>query len=171
MKQILLAVKTVLSKKWYLLGFLALTPLIFYLFVLIPVKTIPGNDFIFQLSIFSTRDYILTTFLSILLSLFLVMQLFIIRNATSKKGVLTSIGSGGVGGYVATVGAIFGTAACSSCLFAILGFLGVSTVLTLLQYQWHIVSGAIFILLLSIYFLSKKVNGICDTCKVDIKKS
>ncbi|MBI3576942.1 hypothetical protein HY086_02815 [Candidatus Gottesmanbacteria bacterium] len=170
MKQIIVASKTVLSKKIYLVGFLALVPLVFLFFVYIPVRSIPGNSLGFQLSIFSTRDYILTTIFSILMSLFLTMQVFVIRNATSKKNILTSVGTGGVGGYMATIGAIFGTAACGSCLFAIVGFLGASTVFTLLKYQWYIVSGAIVILLISIFLLSKKVNGICESCRIDKRK-
>lgn len=170
MKQILSANKIVLSKKQYLLGFLVFIPLVFLFFVYIPVKTIPGNSLDFQLSIFTTRDYVLTTIFSILLSLFLMMQIFVIRNAMDRKNILTSVTTGGVGGYVATVGAIFGTAACSSCLFVILGFLGASTVFTLLSYQWYIVSGAILALLVSIYFLSKNVNGICESCRIDKRK-
>jgi len=165
-----IAIKTVFSKKIYLLGFLALVPLIFLFFVYIPVKTIPGNSLNFQLYIFTTRDYVLTTIFSILLSFFLVMQIFVIRNAMDRKSMLTSVTTGGVGGYIATIGAIFGTAACASCLFAILGFLGASTVFTLIQHQWYIVSGAILMLLVSIYFLSKKVNGICESCRIDKRK-
>ena len=167
MKQILIAIKTIVSKKWYLFGFLALVPLMFLFFVYIPVKTIYGNSLEFQLSIFSTRDYILTTVFSILMSLFLVMQVFVIRNAMDRKSMLTSVTTGGVGGYVGTVGAIFGTAACGSCLFAIVGFLGASTVFTLLKYQWYVIGGAIVMLLVSIYFLSQKINGVCESCQID----
>lgn len=170
MRQIFIASKTVFSKKIYLLGFLALVPLIFLFFVYIPVKTIPGNSLEFQLSIFSQRDYILTTLFSLLVGLFLMMQIFVIRNAMGRKNILTSVTTGSVGGYVAAVGAIFGTAACASCLFAILGFLGAGTVLTLLRYQWYVVGGAIFLLLISIYFLSKKVNGVCESCRIDKRK-
>lgn len=170
MKQILIANKIVLSKKKYLLGFLALVPVVFLFFVYIPVRAIPGNSLDFQLSIFTKRDYILTTIFSMMLSLFLIMQIFVIRNAVNAKNVVTSIGAGGVGGYVATLGALFGSAACSSCLFAILSFLSISTVYTLLTYQWYIVGTAIFILLISIYFLSKKVNGICESCQIDKRK-
>jgi len=165
MKQTLLAIKTILSEKRYLLSFLALVPLIFPFFVYIPVRSIPGNSLKFQLSIFSQRDYILTALFSILASIFLIMQVFVLRNKSTSRTVLASIGSGGIGGYVATIGAIFGTAACASCLFAIVGFLGASTVFTLLKYQWYVVSSAIVILLISIYFLSKKVNGICESCR------
>lgn len=167
MKQIIIASKTVLSNKMYLLGFLALVLLMFLFFIYIPVKAIPGNSLKFQLAIFSQRDYLLTALFSILVSIFLIMQLFVLRNKSTSKTVLASVSSGGIGGYIATIGAIFGTAACGSCLFAIVGFLGASTVFTLLKYQWYVVSGAIVILLISIYFLSKKVNGICDLCHIN----
>ena len=170
MKQTLLAIKIILSEKRYLLSFLALVPLTFLFFIYIPVRSIPGNSLEFQLSIFSQRDYILTIVFSILMSLFLTMQVFVIRNATSKKNILTSVGTGGVGGYLGTIGAIFGTAACGSCLFAIVGFLGASTVFTLLKYQWYVVGGAIFMLLVSIYFLSQKINGVCESCRIDKRK-
>lgn len=170
MKQVIIANKTVFSNKMYLLGFLALVPLTFLFFVYIPVNAIPGNSLGFQLSIFSQRDYLLTTLFSILVSIFLIMQVFVLRNKSTSRTILASIGGGGIGGYIATIGAIFGTAACGSCLFAIVGFLGASTVFTLLKYQWYVVSGAIVILLISIYFLSKKVNGICESCRADKRK-
>lgn len=170
MEQTILAIKTILSKKWYLLSFLALVPLAFLFFIYIPIRSIPGNNLRFQLSIFSQRDYILTALFSILVSIFLIMQVFVLRNKSTSRTILASIGSGGIASYVATIGAIFGTVACASCLFAILGFLGASTVFTLLKYQWYVVSGAILVLSVSIYFLSKKVNGICESCRIDKRK-
>lgn len=171
MKQIVIASKIVLSKRFYLLGFLILIPLVFSIFVLIPVKTIPGNSLDFQLGIFSEGDYIRLTILSLLTSLFLVMQIFIFKNSFTAKDRTTSLVRGGIGGYTAVVGSVFATAACSSCLFAFFGFLGFSTLIFLIERQWYIVSGAIILLLISLYFASSKINGICDVCNVDIKKS
>ncbi len=170
MRQIFTTSWQVSSKRLYLFGFLVLIPIAFLIFVLIPVKTIPGNSLDFQLGIFTVRDYIMLGILSTLVSLFLTMQIFIFRNALSAKDTVTSLGISGAGGYVAVVGSVFATAACSSCLFAVLGFLGVSTVFTLVSYQWYMVGGAIVILLISIYFLSKKVNGVCESCQIDKRK-
>jgi len=167
MKQTLLAIKTVLSKKWYLFSFLALVPLVFLFFVYIPVRSIPGNSLEFQLGIFSHRDYTTLTIFSLLTSLFLIMQAFIFRNSLNSKDKLVSLGKGGIGGYVAIIGSIFGTASCSSCLAALFGFLGFNTLLFLVERQWYIVSGAIILLLISLYFVSKKINGICDICRVN----
>ena len=170
MKQVFIASKTVLSKKFYLLGFLTLIPLTFFLFVMIPVWTIPGNSLDFQLGIFSERDYILLSILLFLTSLFLTMQVFIFRNSISAKDKTTAAVKGGVGGYTAVVGSVFATAACSSCLFALFGFLGFGTLFFLLEHQWYILTGAMLLLVVYLYFASKKVNGICDVCFVDSKK-
>jgi len=105
--------------------------------------------------------------LSILVSLFLAMQIFILRNALSAKDKITSLGTSGVGGSVAVVGSVFATAACSSCLFALFGFLGFNTLFFLIERQWYIVGGAIILLLVSLYFASKKINGICESCRID----
>lgn len=168
---IFIASRQVLSKKLYLFGFFILIPFTFFLFVMIPVWTIPGNALDFQLGIFSERDYILLVVLSLLTSLFLIMQIFVFKNSFTAKDRTSSLIRGGIGGYTAVIGSVFATAACSSCLFALFGFLGFGTLFFLLEHQWYILSGAIMLLLISLYFASKKVNGICDTCKVDIKKS
>lgn len=171
MEQIFIASREILSKRYYIVGFLALIPLTIFLFVLIPVWTIPGNNLDFQLGIFSERDYILLSILSVLVSLFLIMQIFIFKNATLAKDKFKSLGTVGIGGYVAVVGSVFATTACSSCLFALFGFLGFSILIFLIERQWYIVSGAIILLIIALYFASRKVNGICDVCNMGIKKS
>lgn len=167
MRQIFSASKEVLSKRFYLLGFIALIPLIFMFFVLIPVLTIPGNSIDFQLGIFTERDYVILSLLSLLTSLFLIMQIFIFRNSANVKGKVASLGTGGTGGSVAVVGSVFATAACSSCLFALFGFLGFSTLIFLIERQWYILGGAIILILVSLYFTARKVNGICDSCRIN----
>lgn len=170
MKQIVIASKEVLYKKLYFFGFLVLIPLVFSLFVIIPVKTIAGNSLEFQLSIFTQRNYVLLSILSLLTSLFLIMQIFIFKNALDSKTKLSSLGKGSVGGYAAVVASVFGTASCGACLFALFGFLGANTLFFLIEHQWYVVSGAILILLISIYFLCKKVNGVCESCRIDRRK-
>lgn len=69
MRNIILATKTVLREKRYLLIFLLFLPVIFFVFILIPVTVIPGNDFAFQLSIFAAKDYALLSVLAPFISL------------------------------------------------------------------------------------------------------
>ncbi|MBI2051996.1 hypothetical protein HYT33_04535 [Candidatus Roizmanbacteria bacterium] len=169
MKDIVLAGKTILSKKDYLIIFLSFIPLIFLFFVMVQIWTIPGNNIRLQLSIFKTRDYILTVLLSFLVSLFLVMQAFIFRNAYSAKTKLASVGVGGATGYLGMGAAVLATATCAACLIALFGFLGFGSIVFLLKNQWWVVSVAIILLLVSLYFSSRKVNGLCESCKVHRK--
>jgi len=61
---IITASKKVLSKKNYFIAFIALTFLIFAIFILIPVFLIPANSLLFQLAVFTIKDYVLLTILS-----------------------------------------------------------------------------------------------------------
>ena len=164
--QIFTTAKEVLTKRNYLLGFFIFIPVIFSIFVLIPVLTIPANSISFQLSIFTIRDYTLISTLSILASFFIILQIYTYKIVRDRKERVKVLGQGAVGGYGGLVAAVFGTAACASCLAALFGFLGLGTVFFLIRYQWLICSGAILLILISIYFTSKK----CASCITDSKK-
>lgn len=166
----IVAVKTVLSDIKYLAIFLSLALFAFIVFVYIPVKTIPGNTLKFQLSIFTLKDYFLMSILALLTSLFLTMQIFIFRNIKRADAKLVTVGKGTLGGYTGILGALFATASCASCLFALFGFLGFSTLVFLLNIRWYIVIVAAIFLAISIYFSAKKVNGVCENCKINLKK-
>ena len=154
------ASKQVLSRRNYLILFIALIFIILAVFISIPVFLIPANSLLFQLTVFTTKDYILLTILSVLTSLIIVMQIFSYKQAT-----LYSSGRTAIGGGSAIVAALFGTASCSACLAAVFGFLGIGTVFFLVEYQWFIVGIAILIMLVSLYFTSLKLNGVCNSCK------
>jgi len=152
--------KEVLSKKNYFIAFIALVFLIFAIFILIPVFLIPANSLLFQLTVFSIKDYILLTILSVLTSLLIVMQVFSYKEAKICSPRKTAISGGS-----AVVAALFGTASCSACLATVFGFLGVGTVFFLVEYQWFIVGIAILIMLISLYFTSLKLKAVCESCK------
>lgn len=160
MKQVISATRTLFTKRNYLWLFLAGIPTIFAIFVLVPVKTIPGNDLAFQLSIFALRDWIIMAALASLTSLLLVMNIYIFR----QRRALAEAGKAGAGGVSSIVGAVFGTAACSSCVAALFGFMGLPFVLFLVEARLYIVFGAIGLILLSLYFASKKIVLACENC-------
>lgn len=160
MKQITSATRTILTKRNYLLLFLAGIPTVFAVFVFIPVKTIPGNDLFFQLSIFTLRDWTLMFALSFLTSLLIIMNIYIFR----QRRAIAEAGKAGAGGLSSMVGAVFGTAACSSCVAALFGFLGLPAVLFLIEARLYIVVGAIGLILLSLYFAAKKIVLACENC-------
>jgi len=159
-KEIINASKQVLSSRGYFISFIFLAFVIFSLFVAIPTLLIPANSLLFQLSVFTLKDYTLLTVLSILTSLLIVMQIFTYKQAKicSSGNIATSSGS-------AIVAALFGTASCASCLAAVFGFLGLGTIFFLIKYQWIVVSMAILLILISLYLTSLKLNGVCNSCK------
>jgi len=162
LNQIIKASRLVLNRRNYFIAFIALVFAIFSVFIFIPVFLIPKNSLLFQLTVFTIKDYVLLTILSVLTSLLIVMQVFYYKQAK-----LYSLGKTAVGGGSAIVAALFGTASCASCLAAVFGFLGlgIGIVLFLFEYQWLIVSIAIILMLISLYLTSLKLNLVCDTCK------
>lgn len=161
------ASKEVLSDKKYLLLALILTVLAFFVFVSIQVFLIPGNSFNFQLSIYTTRDYLLLVLLSFLIALILTMNIWILKRTRKPE-----IGKSTVGGISVIMASVFGTAACSSCLAGVFGLLGLSffatigLISTFLSYQWIIVGIATLFALISLYFSSKKIVKECKDCEV-----
>lgn len=160
-KIILKASKEVLSKRNYLIGFFILALFLFFVFIAIPILTIPGNSLSLQLTIFKLKDYSLLIFLSILTSLMFIMQFYLYKNARIIHYGKTAIH--GISGFT---GAIFGTASCASCIAVVFGFLGAGTVLFLVRYKWYVTSFAIIFMLTSIYFSSLKINNVCKNCEV-----
>ena len=154
--------KEILSKKNYLSLFLIITLLLLAAYVLIPVFTIPGNDILFQLSIWKFKDYAVLIPLSFLVSLMITMQVYSFKQ--KRKNTLNETGKSVVGGYSGIIAGVFGTASCSSCVAAIFGFLGTGSVLFLIEYQWYVVAGSIALVLLSLYLSSLNVQKKCGVC-------
>ena len=151
----------VLHSKKYFKWFVISSVLFLALFLLLPVFLTPGNSLAFQLTdVFTPLNYVLMIFLSLLIGLMISMQFYV----NNIKKSLKSTGKGIVGGFSGFVAGIFGTAACSSCVAAIFGFLGLSTVLFLIEYQWYIVGISVSLILISIYLLSNAIEKNCEVC-------
>ncbi len=159
--QIITAIRMVLGDAKYLTVFFLLIGFFVWLFLYIPVRNIPGNDFAFQLSIMSARDIGLLIALSALTALSVVMNGYILRRQFSVRSGVGMVGQGGLGSFAGVIGSIFGTASCASCAVSLFGFLGVGSVFFLLQYRQVITVVAILLLIFSLYFTSKSVLGIC----------
>jgi len=161
-KTIIQASRIILANRNYRLILLILTPLIFFLLVSIPVNTIPSNDFKTQFSLYKPQDYAMLAILSSLISLFFLMHTHNFkkaREARVKAGL-----NAGIGGSAGALTSIFGAATCPMCVASLFSFLGFGTVGFLLNYQWWIFAVAFFLVLVSLYFVSRKVNGICEKC-------
>jgi len=166
MKQIYLAAINVFKERNYFLAFALIAILFFGLFVFIPVVTIPGNDLRFQLSIYSQRDYILMFLLAILVGLNFSLQIYTFKKQKEQHDFFNSAGQVAVSGVSGMFGAIVGTAACASCLAFLFGLIGLGTgsVFFVLNNQTYFLVGAIALMLVSLYFTARKVNGICEKC-------
>lgn len=164
------ASKTALAQSFvYRLLFLAFVIAALILLVLVPVWSVPGNDISFQLSLFTFGNWILFLALAFLIALLLTMQIFIFRRAKSNAVRARSLGnaaSGAAGAYAGILGGVFATAACSWCVAAVFGFLGTGTVLFIAQNQLWAVLVALGIMIVSLYFASKKVNNACDCAPI-----
>jgi hypothetical protein len=155
-------IKTPFKDKNYIVLFLLAFVVMFILFTLIPVFTVAGNTVATQLEIFTLRDYLVAGLLSGLYSLFITMQIYVMRQRKKVGGVGTTVG-GGVGALFAGVA---GTAFCASCLaplFALFG-IGFGGVVFVLEYRFYFVIGVIVFMLIAIYLTARKIQRICDSC-------
>lgn len=153
------AVKKSLKGTKYKSLFAAVSLFMFFLFVLIPTISIPGNTLLFQLSLFSPLDFSVTIFLSVLYAVFITMQVYAMRTQKKVTGVATTT-AGGAGALFA---GISGTAFCASCLAPLFAFLGIGFggVLFVLEYRLYFVLGITVLILIAIYFSARKVQKVC----------
>ena len=155
-------IKEPFKNRNYIILFTASFVVMFILFTLIPVLAVYGNTVTTQLEIFTVRDYIIIVLLSGLYSLFIAMQVYVMRQRKKVSGLGTTIG----GGLGALFAGIAGTAFCAACLaplFALFG-IGFGGIIFVLQYRFYFVTGIIFLMLTAIYLTSRKIQKNCDTC-------
>lgn len=155
-------IKEPFKNKNYIILFVTFFVIMFVLFAFIPVFTVVGNTIALQLGIFTLRDYVVIAVLSGLYSLFITMQMYVIRQRKRVVGVGTTVG-GGLGALFAGVA---GTAFCASCLAPLFAFFGIGFggVIFVLQYRFYFVTGIIILMLIAIYLTSRKIRKVCNDC-------
>lgn len=161
-----LAIKKVLRARSYLLIFFAFAVALFVLLIAIPLFTIPGNTLAFQLKIFTAKDYLLMTFLSLLAGLNLALFWYGFTQQKKIGNASQAAAGGAVSAIAGIFGAVMATASCLGCLVALLSLvgLGVGSALFILKNQSYFLLGAITLMLISLYFAARKVNKVCDSC-------
>jgi hypothetical protein len=150
----------VLSHKKYALLLLVLFFAMLFVFVSIPVFTIAGNSLGKQLSISTTRDYVIMLVLAVLSALSMTFQIY----ASRRTGqTIKAMGESSASGLGAVLAAVSGTAFCASCLAPLFGFFGMSfaSVLFVLRYRFYIIAFVVGLLLLSIYLSAQKIQKVC----------
>lgn len=159
------AVKTTLKQPADIARFVLLSVGFFYLLVMVPVWTTPGNDFFFQISLFGTWVFILMIVLSIGNGLLLAMQRHIYKekkearsrshDRTEKTTLLGSI----VAAFLATIG-------CAACYSSILSVFGLGTVAFIVEYRFWIALLAVVLTFISLMYSVRRINHTCETCSI-----
>lgn len=171
LQQLITATKTVFAQgRSYQVWFIVLVIAVFAAYILLPVWFTAGNSIAFQLSILTIRDYVLFTFLSVAIALLIIMQAFLFMQSKKSKEKVNAIGQGSIGVSSALFGGLLVTAACSSCIAVILGFLGAGSVFFVLENQLYVAIGAFTLVLVGLYFTIRQVNGYCENCEVQTQK-
>jgi len=152
------ASEEVLKNQNYLKFFTVISLVVASVYILLPVFTIPGNNLLFQLEIFTLKDYFLIISLSLLVGLMITMQVY-----SYKKTKRLQAGKSVLGSSSGIMAGLFGTASCSSCLTSLFGFLGASNVLFLAEHQVYVVTASMTLILAFLYFTARKINcnGMC----------
>lgn len=164
LNQIILAIKTVLRGRSRQLWFGLFSGVIFAAYIVIPVWLTPYSSFDYQFSILRPKDYVLFAALALLTSLLIMMQVFLFSRSRKQEKAL-AVGRGSAGVASALFGGILATAACASCIAAILGFLGAGSVFFVLDYRLPISIGAITLMLVALYFTGRRVHNHCEHCE------
>lgn len=142
---------------------------VFAAFVLMPALLIPYNTIAFQLQILKLKDYLIFALLSMATALLILMQVFLFRRSRSAKARAVAVGGGSVGAYSAIMGGFLATAACSSCIAGLLGFLGAGSVFFVAKNSGWFALGALAIMAVALYSTAKQFNGYCGSCEVGRK--
>ncbi len=128
-----------------------------YMFVALPAFYIPNNNIKFQISTYSTEDYVLLFVLTLLSALSVTVQIYKWKNPSKTcKPVLPIYGASSTA-LSAAFAAIVGTATCAACVAPIVSLLGLGLggTIFLLKYKLVFSAIAIFIIMMSIYLALK----------------
>lgn len=165
MKETLRAIQATLSSRKHAIISVVSAIIMLFLAVYIPSVLTPGNTIAFQLSLYTPAEATLTLLFSVLFGLSVGMQSYAshLRKAGKHAAIAKHTGTGAV----AFVGTLFSAKLCPICLSAILSFVGIggSAALVLFSYKTEILAASALMLLLSIYFTSKRITLTCDKCK------
>lgn len=164
MRSMYLATRQIFRAKNYLFWFFSISTVFLCLFVLLPVLIIPGNSLVFQLSIYTFSDYLLIITLALLVGLASTMQIYAVRR---RMFGAKNLGAGFVGVLSAIWASVLGTVSCASCLVASVALLGMgaSSAFFILEHRSYFLIASIVLVLASLYFNSRRVAGICETCR------
>ena len=168
LKQFEISIREVFRKRIYFFMFLLVSLLLFFIYVFIPIYFTPGNDLKFFVSITPWWGFLILIVLSILMSLLIAMQVYILKHL--KRIPLKEGSSGAVAWFSSIISGIFTSASCASCVTVVFAFLGAGGVLFLLKYRWYISAIGFIFILISLISSMKRINNHCKSCSKVCKK-
>jgi hypothetical protein len=169
LKEIVSASCQVLDRPSACAKFGLLTAAILAGFILLLVASIPGNTLAFQLQILRPVDYLLFLGFSLVMALLIFMQIFVYRRSRSAKEKAAAIGRSGLGTATGIFGGLLATAACSSCIAAIFGLIGLGTgaAFFIIRNRTWVIAAALVVTIIAVYLTARRVNGHCkEACEI-----
>ena len=164
-KDIFLASQWVFKNKFNFIWLLLITGAFFFLFVIIPVLTTPGDDFLFHLSIMTLENYFLMIGLSFLNAVVVVFHKYI-KQVEKEHHLSVKQVSSGFGVIITT---LLATLSCGACYSGVLAILGLTGALFVMEHRWWFAGLAGGITLWAINSASQKILGGCQFCKISLK--
>ena len=161
-KTVAAAARQVLSNPKYSWLFALSSAFFAGLYLIYPVLATPGNDLGFQLSITPWWGLALIALLAFATGLLVAMQAYIFRRL--KAVPVAETGGTVLGGVSAFLANMFASASCTACVSALFSFLGLGTILFLMNYRWEIVGASIALIFVALYFASKRIQDNCLEC-------
>lgn len=162
LKTIANALDTVLKTKRQLVIAIFSSLFMFALAFYIPVLTIPGNTIEFQLSLVTLDYAVLLILFSALFGISISLHTYPLPKTNGNYAVAKGTGAG----FAGIMGTLFAGKLCPVCLGTILGFIGLGgSALYLFSFRNEILIASMVILLVSIYFGSKRIAAICKKCE------
>lgn len=162
---VFLALRAVFGKWQRAVAAVLLSVCLFCLLILIPVWTVPGNDFWFQLSIMDSELIALTATLSVINGILLVMQGYLqVAKWRLKRRVLG-------GKEIATTGSVAlsvlsASIACTACYSSLIAVFGLGATTFIFTYRYAIAICALVLALVALWHTVRAVNGACETCSI-----
>jgi hypothetical protein len=155
------AAERVFREKGYIQLAVVLSIVFLLIYISIPVFVVPGNDYKYYFSVTPIHEHVFSLILSVIMGIVFTMQIYSWKNSIS---IVKNAGMGFVGFFSGTISTIFASATCVSCITAIFSFIGFGTVNLLLEHKTEIMLMTLGIVLASLYFTSRKINGKCKSC-------
>lgn len=162
LKTLWLGIREPFKKVNYTSLFFVLFFAMFALLFFIPIWTVVGSTIATQINVLDFRAYAVIILLSALYSLFITMQIYVMRNKRKVEGVSAVVG-GGLGTLFA---GIVGTSFCAPCFAPLFAFFGIGFggVIFVLEYRFYFVIGITLLMLVAIYLTARKIHKVCISC-------